>query len=486
MMGALREGVAGGSLFNPDLAPTRPEDRTWGLWNFAALWVAMSVCIPTYMLASSMVAAGMNWWQSLLAILLGNAIVLVPLVVNGHAGTRYGVPFPVFARAAFGVRGAHLPSLLRSLVACGWFGIQTWIGGLAIHAIVGVVWPGWTRLFGDVTFMGYGLDQYLSFLVFWLINMYFVWAGTESIRWLETLAAPFLIVMGIALLLWASSRAGGIGAMLSASQQLVGTTEMSSWRFFLKVFLPWLTAMVGYWATLSLNIPDFSRYARSQKDQMAGQALGLLITMPLFAFIGIAVTGATLILFDEAIWNPVDLLARLTAESESPILGLGALLVLVVATLSTNIAANVVSPANSFSNLMPRSISFRLGGLLAGAVGILIFPWVLLDRYQTWLISYSGLLGAVAGVLVCDYLVVRRLVLDVDDLYDSRGRYSYQSGFNRAALWAFGLGLLVALSGKVDSRLDFLFSGAWFSAAAVSFTTYWILMRSSCERQGDT
>jgi nucleobase:cation symporter-1, NCS1 family len=398
-----------GALTNPDLAPVPPEGRTWNLWHIASLWVGMSVCIPTYMLAASMIDAGMNWWQSLLAILLGNAIVLVPLVLNAHAGTRYGIPFPVFARASFGTVGAHVPSILRSLVACGWFGIQTWIGGLAIHVILSILWSGWAELGGSWQLMGHGLPLYLSFLAFWAINMYFVRAGTESIKWLETLAAPFLIVVGLALLVWAIGAVGGFGELVRQSNAL--STEggqLPFGAFMLGLFIPWLTAMVGYWATLSLNIPDFTRYARSQRDQGLGQALGLLTTMPLFAFIGVMVTSATVVLYGHAIWNPIDLLARLTADYGSPALGVVAMLVLVLATLSTNIAANVVAPANSFSNLSPRRISFRLGGLIAGGIGIAILPWKLLDMYQMWLITYSGLLGAVAGVMICDYVVIRR------------------------------------------------------------------------------
>jgi NCS1 family nucleobase:cation symporter-1 len=307
-------------LINDDLAPTAVAERTWNLWHIASLWVGMSVCIPTYMLAASMIDAGMNWWQSLLAIVLGNAIVLVPLVISAHAGTRYGIPFPVFARASFGVSGAHVPSLLRSLVACGWFGIQTWIGGLAINVILGILWGGWADLGGGWTFMGYGAPQYIAFLLFWLLNIWFVWSGTESIKWLETAAAPFLILMGVGLLVWATSKAGGIGTILRQSDALVRADAPTGMRFFTGLFLPWLTAMVGYWATLSLNIPDFTRYARSQRDQAVGQAIGLLTTMPLFAFIGVAVTSATVLLYGQAIWNPIELLARLTSESGSPLL----------------------------------------------------------------------------------------------------------------------------------------------------------------------
>jgi len=475
----LTEPLPENRLTNEDLAPTPVVQRSWTLWNIASLWVGMSVCIPTYMLAASLVEAGMNWWQSLLVILLGNAIVLVPLILNGHAGTRHGIPFPVYARAAFGITGAHIPSLLRSLVACGWFGIQTWIGGLAIYEIVRLLWPGLQHLGDGIAFMGYTPAHYLCFLLFWGVNLYFVWAGTESIKWLETVAAPFLILTGLALLGWAVARVGSFGAILDGSNALVqGRQDRPFLDFFFTLFVPGLTAMVGFWATLSLNIPDFTRFARSQKDQAWGQALGLLTTMPLFAFIGVAVTAATIILYGEAIWNPVDLLARLSAEAESPLLGLVSMVVLVVATLSTNIAANIVAPAISFSNVAPRKISFRLGGLIAGVLGIVILPWKLLDMYLTWLIAYSGLLGAVGGVLLCDYVVVRRLRLKLHDLYLEDGAYTYRGGFNRSALIALGAGIAVALAGELHPSLAFLFNGAWFSATFVSFGVYYFLMRS--------
>jgi len=471
--------IPAGPLVNADIAPTPLEQRTWGLWHLASLWVGMSVCIPTYMLASSMIDAGMNWWQSLLTILLGNAIVLVPLVLSAHAGTRYGIPFPVFARASFGWRGAHVPSLLRSAVACGWFGIQTWIGGLAIHAMLALLWPGWAELGGGWTFMGHSLGQFVGFFLFWLVNLHFAWRGTESIKWLETFAAPVLLAIGLALLVWAVRAVGGIGDILASSGRLgaAGNAPTGS-AFVLGLFLPWLTAMVGYWATLALNIPDFTRYAKSQRAQAWGQGIGLLTTMPLFAFIGIAVTSATVILYGEAIWNPIDLVTRLTAGG-SRWLGVLAMAALALATLSTNIAANLVAPANSLSNLAPRKISFRAGGMTAAVIGILLFPWELLEAYQTWLISYSGLLGAVGGVMLCDYAWVRRFRLELVDLYTEDGVYAYHDGLNRAAMIALVAGIAVALAGKLHPSVSFLFNGAWFSAAAVSFLVYAWAMRDT-------
>jgi len=470
---ALSEPLPPSRYLNTDLAPTPLSQRTWNRWHFASLWVGLSVCIPTYMLAASLIDAGMNWWQSLLTIVLGNAIVLIPLAINAHAGTRYGIPFPVYARASFGLKGAHLPALLRSIVACGWFGIQTWIGGLAISEILGIVWPAWRGLGGSTTVMGFGLPAYAGFGIFWLINLWFVWKGTESIKWLETISAPFLILIGLALLWWAAAKVGGLGTILARSNALVGTPQGS----FGTLFLPWLTAMVGFWATLSLNIPDFTRFARSQHEQLSGQALGLLITMPLFAFIGVAVTSATVILYGKAIWNPVELVGRIAGEQQSSLLALLALVAILIATLTTNIAANIVAPAYSFANLNPRRISARLGGVIAALIGIAILPWKLLDAYQTWLISYSGLLGAVGGVIVCDYLVVRGRRLELRELYLEGGAYTYYQGVNSRAVAAAVAGILVALAGTLHPKLRFLFSGAWFSASLVSFVTYSYLMR---------
>ena len=363
-------------------------------------------------------------------------------------------------------------------MACGWFGIQTWIGGLAVSGLLQFVWPSWGQLGGEWRLMGYGLPEFAGFFLFWMINLWFVWAGTESIKWMETVSAPFLILIGLWLLGWATTKVGGLGLILSQSDALMTAhQDLTTEKWLVGVLIPWITAMVGYWATLSLNIPDFTRYARSQADQAIGQALGLLTTMPLFAFIGIAVTSATVLIYGKAIWNPVDLVTRLAAEHHNPLLGIGAMLAILVATLTTNVAANVVAPANSFANLSPQRVSFRAGGLIAGLLGIAILPWKLLDMYQGWLISYSGLLGAVGGVIVCDYLVLRRGRLELADLYRPDGVYRYTDGINWRAVAATVAGIVVPLIGLVTPGVGFLFGGAWFSATIVAFALYYLLMR---------
>jgi NCS1 family nucleobase:cation symporter-1 len=454
------------TLYNPDLAPIPQERRTWGLYNYASLWVAMSVCIPTYMLASGLIAGGMSWWQAIGTILLGNLIVLVPMLLNAHAGAKYGIPFPVFIRASFGVRGANIPAVLRALVACGWFGIQTWIGGQAIYSMLRIFWPGAAHLPGGV---------WICFFAFWALNMVVIWRGIDTIKFLEGIGAPFMLGIGLLLLWWITRQAGGLGPVLSTPSKFQSSGE------FMRFFIPSLTGMVGFWATVALNIPDFTRYAKSQKAQMLGQALGLPTAMTLYAFIGVAVTSASVVLFGQAIWDPVQLLGRFN----HPTVALIALVALVVATLNTNVAANVVSPSNDFSNLRPSLISFRTGGLITGVVGVCMMPWRLLSDFSAyifgWLVGYSGLLGPVAGVMIADYYILRRSRLKLDDLYARNGAYEYDGGVNWRAVTALGVGIAVALLGLVVAPLRFLYDYAWFVGFAVAGGLYLALMQRSPE-----
>lgn len=450
------------SLYNKDLAPIPLSKRTWGMYNYASLWVAMSVCIPTYMLASGLIAGGMSWWQAIGTILLGNLIVLVPMLLNAHAGARYGIPFPVFVRASFGVRGANVPAVLRALVACGWFGIQTWIGGQAIYSMAKIVWPSAGDFAGGV---------WICFFAFWLLNMAVIWRGIETIKILEGIGAPFMLGAGLLLLFWITRKAGGFGPVLSSPSKF---TTLPS---FLHFFIPSLTGMVGFWATVALNIPDFTRYAKSQRDQALGQALGLPAAMTLYSFIGVAVTSASVVLFGEPIWDPVALLGRF----HEPAIASIALVALLIATLNTNVAANVVSPSNDFSNLNPRLISFRTGGMITGVVGVLMMPWKLLGDFSAyifgWLIGYSGLLGPIAGVMIADYFLVRQCDLQVDDLYRRNGVYEFTNGVNYRAMIALVIGIAIALLGLVVPPLRWLYDYAWFVGFFVSGGLYTLLMQ---------
>jgi NCS1 family nucleobase:cation symporter-1 len=468
---------ASSPLSNPDLAPVPPERRTWGVWHIAALWVGMAVCIPTYMMAGDLIGKGMNWWQALLTILLGNLIVLVPMTLNAHPGTRYGIPFPVLLRASFGTRGANIAALLRALVACGWFGIQTWLGGAAIYGICAILLGFDAAGAAPLPVLGISAGQLAAFLAFWAINVAVIVRGIDGIKWLEVFSAPFLLVVGFALMVWAYVAADGFGPIFAQPSRFESAGAF--WAFFGAA----LTAQVGFWATLSLNIPDFSRFARSQRAQIAGQAIGLPPTMVLFSFIGVVVTSATVVVFGEAIWDPVQLLSRF----QHPLLCVLALLALMIATLSTNLAANVVSPANDFANLAPRRISFRTGALITSVLGVVMMPWKLLalpDGYIfTWLIGYGALLGPIAGIMIADYYVLRKRILDLDGLYDPAGPYRFTGGFSLAALGALVLAVSPNLPGflaavhlvpadRVPGFFHVIYHQAWFVGFALAFGLY--------------
>jgi NCS1 family nucleobase:cation symporter-1 len=462
-------------LYSEDLAPVPVAKRNWTTYNYAALWISMAHCIPTYMLSSGLIGAGMNWWQALITILIGNTIVLIPILLNSHPGTKYGIPFPVFARASYGTFGSNLPAIMRALVACGWFGIQAWIGGQALHTFFTSIFPKWPALLGS--FGGYATTEWLSFLLFWSINIYIIYRGMDLLRKVENWAAPFVLVMTALLLGWAVWRAGGLGYLLTQKG------KYHTWAEFKPVFIPSLTAMIGFWATLSLNMPDFTRFGRSQKEQAIGQTVALPTTMTVFAAMGVIITSAAAIIYPHSpmseLWDPVKLVGHFT----QPVVIAISMFTVVVATLSVNIAANVVSPANDFANALPKYISFRTGGLITGIVGILMMPWRLLADPSgyifAWLLGYSGGLGSIAGVLIGDYWLIRDKELRLPDLYREGGAYTYKGGWNWRAVVATLAGCFFAWIGLLVPSLHILYDYAWFVGFSVAFAVYYALMKLS-------
>ncbi len=464
------EELEASPLYNADLAPVSIARRTWTTWDYSALWISMAHCIPTYTMASGLIAHGMSWWEALGTILLGNLIVLAPILLNSHPGTKYGIPFPVFARAAYGTRGSNLPALMRALVACGWFGINAWIGGAALQAFFTSIAPGWQTLLGDIH--GFPGTQWISFLLFWALNILIVYRGMDLVRRVERWAAPFVLVMTLILVIWAIRRADGLGPIMSSGGQLPDGTS------FFDVFIPSLTATIGFWSTLSLNMPDFTRFGRSQKEQAIGQVVALPSTMTVFAGMGIVITSATVIIFGKAIEDPIALGATF---DNRVIVGI-VMFTVVVATIAVNIAANVVSPANDFANAFPSKIDFKRGGLITGIVGIAMMPWELIkdpDRYiNGWLVGYSGSLGSVAGVLIVDYWIIRRCRLDLAALYMERGAYTYREGYNPHAITATLAGAIVALLGMFWEPMRPIYNWSWFVGFGLAGLVYWLLMRS--------
>ncbi|HEX7253587.1 MAG TPA: NCS1 family nucleobase:cation symporter-1 [Thermoanaerobaculia bacterium] len=459
-------------LYNNDLAPVPVSRRNWTTYNYAALWISMAHCIPTYTLASGLISVGMNWWQAILTILLGNTIVLAPILLNSHPGTRYGIPFPVFARASYGTIGSNLPALMRAVVACGWFGIQTWLGGEALYTFFTAIFPGWPRWLGP-GFSGHTTTEWICFLLFWGINVFIIYRGMDLLRKVENWAAPFVLVMTAVLLVWAVRQAKGLGPLLSQPG------KFRTFREFFPIFVPSLTAMIGYWATLSLNMPDFTRFGRSQREQIVGQTIALPTTMSVFAAMGVLITSATVVIYGRAIWDPM----QLAREFKAPVIVAISMFTAVVATLAVNIAANVVSPANDFANAFPRLIRFKTGGLITGILGILIQPWRLLaDASQyifAWLLGYSGGLGSIAGVLIADYWLVRKRRLRLEDLYLVGGAYRYGGGWNWRAVAATLVGCALAWGGLGVPALKPLYNYAWFVGFFAAGLLYWALMSLS-------
>lgn len=456
-------------LYSPDLAPTPVAQRTWTAYSFCALWMGMAHNIPTWLMASSLITLGLSWWQAVFAITLGSLIVLVPILLNSYPGARYGVPFPVLARCSFGVRGANVPAVLRAFVAAGWFGINAYIGGQALQVLVVRVWPAWSQLDGG-GFAGLGWGSWVTFLTFWSLNLWIIYHGMEAVRRFEAWSGPAVMLLAAGMLWWAYREAGGWGPILDQPSRLSGGTL---WQ----VFGVGVMAAVNFWATLSLNIPDFTRFARSQRDQRIGQSLGLPATMAFFSLIGVLTTSASAEIFGETIWDPVKLIGRVPSTPAVVV----ALLGIMVATLSVNIAANTVSPAYDFANLWPAKIDFRRGGLITGVLGVLMMPWKLLSSPTTyifdWLEVYGVLLGPVAGIMIADYWLVRSQKIALPDLYTHNGIYEYRRGFNPAALAALAVGASAGVVGKLVPSLSGLFTYGWVIGFCIASGLYLAWMR---------
>ena len=483
-----QDAIANSPYANAELAPTRLPERTWTTYNYAALWMGMAHNIPSYLLAAGLVALGMNWLQAFLTITLGNLIVLVPLLLNSHAGTKYGIPFPVFARAFYGIRGANFPALLRAFIACGWFGIQTWIGGQAIYVIVGELFgKGWT----DASAIGgHPWTMWLSFAFFWVLQMGLIWRGIEGLRRFENWAAPLVTVAFLALMIAILVKAGGLGPILDQPSKLGWGSD------FWKIFPPALMGMIAFWATLSLNMPDFTRFGKGQRQQVWGQIIGLPTTMSFIALVSIITTSGTVLVYGTAIWDPVEL----TRRFENPVVVTIGLVMAILATMSCNVAANVVSPSYDFANALPRWLNFRTAGLVTGVVGVVIQPWRLISDPSiyifVWLSFYGGLLASVAGVLIAGYWLIDRTNLYLADLYLADGRYWYSAGWNWRGVVATLLGSLLAVGGAYSNPgagpfpqdglipiLKPLYDYSWAVGLVVGFLTYLVLTITAPTRQ---
>lgn len=455
-----------GTFYNEDLAPTKVKERTWNKINIAALWVGMAICVPTYTLGGVLTAYfGLSVTEALITILLANVVVLLPLTLNAFPGTKYGIPFPVLLRSSFGIVGSNVPCLIRGIVACGWFGIQTMFGGLAIHLMLSAMSDSWASLGG--------VGEVIGFFIFWALNIAVVIKGSESIKWLETLSAPLLLAVGVGLMVWA-------GGKVSFTEMLAVPANRPADAGFMGYFFGGLTAMVGFWATLSLNIPDFSRFAKSQKDQVVGQIIGLPLTMFFFAALGVVMTAASPALVGETVSDPISLIGKI----DSPFWVVIAMVLIIIATISTNTAANVVSPTNDFQNIAPKYINNTRGVLLTGVMGILLMGWELLKKagllesdvsvesmYSNWLLGYSSLLGPIAGIMIVDYFLIKKQDLDLVSLYSENGSYPM---VNYAGFIAFLVPVALTILAITTGFMSWFYSYGWFTGAFAGAAIYYV------------
>jgi len=453
--------------YNHDIAPTKASQRTWSRWNVASLWVGMAICVPTYTLGGVLTAYfGLSVSEALWTILIANIIVLIPLTLNAYPGTRYGIPCPVVLRASFGIIGSNVPSLIRAVVACGWFGIQTLFGGIAIHLLLSAMFDGWAELGGT--------GEVLGFFIFWIANLTVVIRGSESIKFLEALAAPLLLVVAAGLLFWALPR-------ISLTEVLATPATRPEGEPVTKYFLSGLTAMVGFWATLSLNIPDFSRYARTQRSQIMGQIIGLPLTMLLFAGLGVVLTAASVELTGESISDPINLIGRIDSDVGVII----AMIMIIIATISTNTAANIVSPTNVFQNVAPKIINERRGVIITGIIGLALMSWELLKRlgwletdvsveslYSGWLLGYSSLLGPIAGIMVVDYFLIKNQEYDLLALYQDNAGYP---AWNKSGFIAFLVPVALTLVAVTTGMFSWFYDYGWFTGSILGGLIYYFV-----------
>ncbi|MFD2617868.1 NCS1 family nucleobase:cation symporter-1 [Terrilactibacillus laevilacticus] len=450
-------------MWNEDLRPTTIKEHSWSGMNFSTLWIGMCLCIPSYTMASGMISLGMNWWQAILTIFLGNIIVLIPILLNSHAGTKFGIPYPVFARMWFGSKGAHIPTMARAIVSAGWFGINTWIGTTAIDTLLSSSMKAWGNVPGHTA---------IVFAFFWLLNIAIGYRGPEAIKVLGIIASPIVGISAIILFIWATTHvSGGFGPIVTEPSKFHSAGE------FLKIFFPSLTGVIAFWATLALNIPDFARQAKSQKSQMIGQTVALPLTMTVFSFISIFVTSATVVIFGEALWDPVTLLAKFP-----PFVILLGTIIIVIASVTINVGANLVAPARAAENIYPRRITFGIGVIITGLFAILMQPWYIMSNFGNyifgWLGVYGALLGPIDGIAIADYWIVRRRHIALQELYQPNGRYNYSSGFNKNSIIALVVGILIPVIGYFTPGLRFLWDNAWTFGLFIAIALYTYLMRN--------
>jgi NCS1 family nucleobase:cation symporter-1 len=466
LVSALPSGYAPG-LTNNDLLPTGESERRWTWWHFAALWMGMVHNIFNFTWIGGLVVLGMSVWQALAVALAGNLVQTALIGLNGRVGAHYGLPFAVWARSAFGVYGANVAALARGAVAVGWFGVQSYLAATAINLLITTVVPGWGRV-GHSSFLGMAPSLWAVVVGYWLLNFVVVRNGMGTIRRFESWAGPAIFVVMAILLVWVVVRAGGAGSLLHQHAARYPTTS----DFLAHGFVPAVSLYIaGSWAAMVLNIPDLTRFARSNRQQFWGTMIGLPAASLVYFGMAAVIVSAVQRLYGQTLWNPTDVLATIG----NPALSIVGATLLAIATISVNIPANIVSPAYDLTNLLPRLLTFRTAAYLSIVLGFLAMPWQLLSSPETLysvLHNIGVVIGPITGIMLADYFVIRRQRMDVAQLFSSMGRYRYRAGYNPVALTVLALVVALLLAAEASSRLHDVYEHAWLVGVSTAFIGY--------------
>ena len=475
--------------YNDDLAPSSISERSWTTYSITMLWVGMAICIPSLALASGLIGMGVSPWLSVLNVALGNIIILIPIQLNSQIGTKYGIPFPLFARMTFGTIGAQVPAILRAITACGWTSVQAWVGGGAVGAMIGCFVPKFADQNWTINLPSWGgmqeagASQFWGYVIFMIFVAWVAYNGIDQIKWVQNIGSPILIVVMIALLIWSYSIVPGDVSFLGVMSQPNDYALIDQNGGFAVVYLTGLMGNIAFWATMALNIPDFSRYVKTQKDQFRGQLYGMPLPMAGCAFIGAYFSQATKLAYGEAMFDPTGVFYHL----ENKILIFIAAIGVIAATITTCVAANVVAPANGFSNVAPTKISYKKGVIIAVFIAFFILQawWIYGSggAYFTWMNAYGTILAPIAAIFIADYFVCKKKRTDVASLFKGKdGRYWYSGGWNWAALIAWFISFILPLMtyfGVQGSFWTFINSINYIWSFVLGFVIYVLLMKTS-------
>ncbi|WP_342514415.1 NCS1 family nucleobase:cation symporter [Sporosarcina sp. FSL K6-1522] len=448
-----------------DLMPTSPKERKWKIGNYFSLWMGNVHNVPAYVTIGGFFALGLSVGQVFWSIVIASIILAGVMVLSGHAGAKYGIPFSMLLRTSYGTKGAMLPGIIRGCIAAVmWFGFQTYAGSLAFTILIGKLWPAYLHLGGDWNLFGLSLPGLISFIAFWLFNILFVFGGMKILGKFIKLLSPLVYVVFGGMAIWAIQLAGGITPILEhTSKGVEGNTTL--------VFIASISAILATWAAPIVSASDFTREARSQKDQSIGQIAGLITTYLLFAVAAIAVIVGSEIAFGTPIWNVLDVVDRFDNNFAIGI----SVLTICMTTLAVNITGNIIPAGYQLSALFPKHLTFRTGALLAAIVGFLIMPWKLMEDATSifmFLGIIGGLLSPVLGVMLTHYFIVAKRILNLEELYAINGKYNYKNGVHVPAVVATLGGGIVSIIGQFVPILKPLYDISFFSGFVVASLIY--------------